>query len=76
MAASKQNRNECPHVLIADARHPETALKQVRIHQHTPNAFQGVCHTRFGDRDGRGSRVLACCEYREGMTTGDVIEGL
>ena len=49
--------------------------KVKRIHQHTQRfsvgyVFQGVGHTRIGDRDGRVSRVLAYCEYREGITTG------
>ena len=42
MAESKQNRKNSPDVLIADACHPEPALKQVRIHPHTPNAFLGL----------------------------------
>ena len=51
MAASKQNRKQRPDVLIADACHPETALKHVfntdllhsallfRVHPMTVDAF-------------------------------------
>ena len=86
MAASKQNRKQRLDVLIADACHPEPALKDVldtdrlqsallfRVHLSVGYVSQGG-HRRIGPRDGRGSKAVCCLEYQGVLPQGRGIEG-